>query len=814
MMGPPSYRTIQPAPVRGSRSGALSGPSGPQWLGTKGLTKRLKAVTQACHTCRRNKAKCDGVRPKCGSCTTRNTPCGYDGEAGQSRQAALRARLEELEKLFGGLVAPDYQEAKRLLDRIRASANDLTPLLASNSEPEDRYARQGTVASSSDASESSYPSHSSNASPAASGSSSAGTTVGTALSSADDAPNAMVADSPPSRGSTQTQRPLPDDLSSLLHLDLPLPGAKTTWAGVQSFFGSTGKLFHVYSEQQMEAYHTAVFGVDGKPDTSRRLELCSLYALAAVGILYNAGTFQKGLEKIFHDVSRRFFSEVMEERPLDTIKVCTLYAMYNVLDKATVALAYVEVGLGMSKRQSQNTGVCHPSKVTSEEWIDFRRTWRALVFFSKHVAHRTHWLSSTLGYISGADDGEFARLLPVAGEDEDSYTAELGELIQAEMTKIVLLKAGILRNHLAVPELTALGMDGIIRELQDWHEQLPEPMKLRSLYRTDWPPVVRWSIYHLHLLYHGAFMLVYRRIAAHCVRLQRAGAAATESAFHEPNLMNLVEQGVTSARDTARIVNLLLGEQGVFRRCWIVIFQAHTACVVILHSVAQRQLHGFPASSWADDMQLAQQCINVLAYCGDIDPVALRFRVRLSGIYDSLQHTAATAPSSYPTVHHPDPEPHPIEYLFTAIAPPSSAPSPSPSSTSPSPIPPPQPSAELSNLSLTLLFALCRPWSDPAGLNTVAGPGTTDMAAAATVARDCSISASATSCGGGGPDQTQLLDKLEWDFEKVTPFRWDTDGVGGSSALLREGEVVGTSCFLDSEAPSGWKMAEDVEVDG
>jgi len=138
------------------------------------------------------------------------------------------------------------------------------------------------------------------------------------------------------------------------------------------------------------------------------------------------------------------------------------------------------------------------------------------------------------------------------------------------MTKIVLLKAGILRNHLAVPELTALGMDGIIRELQEWHEQLPEPMKLRSLYRTDWPPVVRWSIYHLHLLYHGAFMLVYRRIAAHCVRLQRAGATATESAFREPNLMNLVEQGVTSARDTARIVNLLLGEQGVFRRCWIV----------------------------------------------------------------------------------------------------------------------------------------------------------------------------------------------------------------------------------------------------
>lgn len=139
------------------------------------------------------------------------------------------------------------------------------------------------------------------------------------------------------------------------------------------------------------------------------------------------------------------------------------------------------------------------------------------------------------------------------------------------MTKISLLQAGILRNHLAVQELTKLGMDGAIRELQEWHGQLPEAMQLQSLYRTDWPPLVRWSIYHLHLLYHGAFMLVYRRIAAHCVRLQRMGGDLA-TAGQEPTLRSLVEQGITSARDTARIVSLLLGEQGVFKRCWIVMY--------------------------------------------------------------------------------------------------------------------------------------------------------------------------------------------------------------------------------------------------
>jgi hypothetical protein len=181
--------------------------------------------------------------------------------------------------------------------------------------------------------------------------------------------------------------------------------------------------------------------------------------------------------------------------------------------------------------------------------------------------------------------------IQIADQDFDNYTIELGErtysttrraletpntnlacgaVVQAEMTKIVLLKAGILRNHLAVQEITTCGMDGVIKELSDWHGQLPEPMRLHSLYGDACPPpIVRWSIYHVHLLYHGAFMLVHRRIAAHCVRLQRSGGDLT-SASREPALRSLVEQGITSAQDTARIVSLLLSEQGVFKRCWIV----------------------------------------------------------------------------------------------------------------------------------------------------------------------------------------------------------------------------------------------------
>lgn len=46
-----------------------------------------------------------------------------------------------------------------------------------------------------------------------------------------------------------------------------------------------------------------------------------------------------------------------------------------------------EIGLTMTRRQSQSTGVCPPSKVSEEDWVDYRKAWRALIFFSRWVAN-------------------------------------------------------------------------------------------------------------------------------------------------------------------------------------------------------------------------------------------------------------------------------------------------------------------------------------------------------------------------------------------------------------------------------------------
>jgi hypothetical protein len=135
-------------------------------------------------------------------------------------------------------------------------------------------------------------------------------------------------------------RELAADASAFL-ISVFIPSASTTQAAVESFFSSSGKLFHVFSREQVSGYYKDVFGRDGCSIPSQKTAICCLAAVAAVGVQYNAGDFEVAIEGVFYDLARQFFGSLMEEQPLDAIKVCALLAMYNIMNKATVSLAYI-----------------------------------------------------------------------------------------------------------------------------------------------------------------------------------------------------------------------------------------------------------------------------------------------------------------------------------------------------------------------------------------------------------------------------------------------------------------------------------------
>jgi hypothetical protein len=138
------------------------------------------------------------------------------------------------------------------------------------------------------------------------------------------------------------------------------------------------------------------------------------------------------------------------------------------------------------------------------------------------------------------------------------------------MTKICLLKVYILRTNLAFKELTLLSIESIMTDLRTWYGQLPDRLHIASMEPETLVAETRRSIYHIHLLYLGAIMLLYRRIASQFVRSY--GQDKERDVLWKPleRLLHYAEEGFAAAKQSAHILALLLQEDGIFKRCWLV----------------------------------------------------------------------------------------------------------------------------------------------------------------------------------------------------------------------------------------------------
>ncbi|KAI1391592.1 uncharacterized protein F4822DRAFT_442532 [Hypoxylon trugodes] len=666
--------------------------------------KRRAIIAQACHFCREKKAKCDGARPTCLNCASKNKECVYDGEEGQSRSAALKARVESLEKLVDQLQSGKPGQSSGSNDPIGASV--------------DR-------------------------------------TVGHL---------------------------------SKLSARLSFPTASTTQTAVDGFFSCSGKLFHVFSRTQVAEIFQSVFQSQGESDSGRdqKSDLCCLMAIAAVGCQYSQDETDREVEDIFYCLAQHHLDDVMETRPMDAIKVCTLFGMYNIFKKATASLAYVDIGLGICRRFGLDSEILTPKDLV---WFDYRKTWRTLIFLST-------WLSATLGCKSGNEE-LLGRISPSQLEVGDS--SDISETIQTEMAKIAMLKAHILQMHLAFKDFTLLSIQSIMRDLQAWYEKMPPIMHLESIGQTSLPVEARRSICHVHLLYLGANMLLFRRIASQLVRSSARGV--DQGILWQPSESTLKEQSeraLSAASSSARIIKILLDDNGVFKRCWLVMsvstnklvlilkratntasnrFQTYTSCVIILHAISQKQAANLDPLTWKGDMANAKLCLEALTFCGSLDPVAARFHDRLSTIYESLLSLSQVGATSFPG-----------SYSFDETSQETSATNAPTTSTLNPPLPV---QASPSQLSFDLLELLCRPFGDPSHKE---------------MSKECLAS---ESCDPTRYEHPQLVTRLDWDFESKAPFVWSlhTLGIGSGEASLPGPQYLGRlprRHFLDSTTPSGW----------
>ncbi|KAI1302600.1 hypothetical protein F5Y03DRAFT_361226 [Xylaria venustula] len=657
----------------------------------------IERTKTACEACRKLKAKCDGTRPRCQACVAKDRECVFRGEEGQSTQAILTARIEELEK------------------RIR----ELQPGQVSHPAPDE---------------------------------------------------------SEGSREPTAVGHIVQQACASIV---LAIPSATATKRAIDGFFSCSGKLFHVFSQNQVASLVDSVYGeVDGQ-SKDLKADIGSLMAVAAVGSQY-ANTVEEDAEvgETFYNIAKFYLEDVITQRPLEAIKVCTLLCMYNVFSKTTVSLAYSDAGLGICDRYGLHCQRRQLDGITDSAWLEYRKAWRTLVFLSA-------WLSVTLGYKTGNDQvlQRVALSCQLQVEVDDQHS--ISEVVQTEMTKIAVLKAKILHMHLAFKYLATEPLNSIIRDLQAWYEQLPPQMKLQSEPEHDVPLEAKRSICHVHLLYLGAIMLLFRRIVAENTRVGRPDISLP--ILRHPSSDLLSKQGpnaLIAANTSAKILKLMLDENSIFQRCWLIIFQSYTSCIIIMHSVLKNLI-----SSWVpshrDETKNARSCLETLAYCGLADPVASRFHKKAQAIYNSVlghiesyeeaigksrsKPAEASASRDGPEDISMQDNTHDPEVLSPSYR------------------------RSIEELSSDLLVMLCRPFGDPSYRD-----GAKESLAETNKSDPTRY------------EHSVLLERLDWDYENSVPFHWDSERLGlgkGGDLMSRDGPSRNTQSgnrFLDSMHPSGW----------
>jgi hypothetical protein len=115
--------SYQPLQQPGSGSGAPT-PNKPTY------SKRGKITIVACVPCRKRKTKCDGRRPLCSQCQSRDSQCQYDMNEEQRRLTFLRENVEKvaeeksvLESFLWHLKSSTEGETMEILRRFRGGAD-------------------------------------------------------------------------------------------------------------------------------------------------------------------------------------------------------------------------------------------------------------------------------------------------------------------------------------------------------------------------------------------------------------------------------------------------------------------------------------------------------------------------------------------------------------------------------------------------------------------------------------------------------------------------------------------------------------------
>jgi hypothetical protein len=157
------------------------------------------------------------------------------------------------------------------------------------------------------------------------------------------------------------------------------------------------------------------------------------------------------------------------------------------------------------------------------------------------------------------------------------------DVMQSELGKIGFIATDIVRNVYAAEKVSIKLIDENMAKLEKWHRELPQYMRFGTVLDENTDQGSRRSIMLIHLTFLGATMLLTRRILTVLV-LKPKGEVWDEKAHGGTKQEAIHYMGVCiqAAENVARIVGCLYDEQGLFKRCWMIMYVSISRCLTLL----------------------------------------------------------------------------------------------------------------------------------------------------------------------------------------------------------------------------------------
>lgn len=468
------------------------------------------------------------------------TNCTYDGEAGERRVDALRKKndalafdLAAVSRVLHLMRDKPVAEAEEIFRQVRR-AQDIASLLATI----DKRPLEKSDEKSSESSEG------------------IGSKVGYISTSRIDLSSSPFLEHPFSATSRTRSTPGLGPPHFALSKQY-LPDEDKLRRAVDAFFASVGKLFHVFSYEQGRLLFDRVY----RPPHNARdnPSICELNALGALGWCYRREGLPSSDGELYYSFARHYVEDSIHASPLRGMRSCALIAMYNIMDRPTVALAYLDLGLSVARQRGLH-GRVRPLEMLRDDWIDCKRVWRTLTSLGS-------WLAACIGVVLDVHKPILEALIDLAVDSQPSFD----ELVQAKMAELSVLTATILRTVYEFEIFSPHAASLVIEDLERWYLQLPPSMNLERLRhaRDDMENTQQSPALFLHLLYLGALLMLFRRTVAQAYRIPQL-SGGQNWVENKADASRCLEKGINAAVQSARILHAMRTSFEIDEHCWLV----------------------------------------------------------------------------------------------------------------------------------------------------------------------------------------------------------------------------------------------------